>query len=74
MWDMAGRHTIESTQVALVLYEKLCRIFGVRDRQATVADQEEGHLVGPGLELQVLAQASGPPPYSVSHYFLPTFL
>jgi hypothetical protein len=46
MWDIAGRHSIQSTQVALVLYEKLCRIFGVRDHQATVADQGEGHLVG----------------------------
>jgi hypothetical protein len=45
MWDIAGRHSIQSTQVASVLYEKLCRIFGVRNRQVTVADQGEGHLV-----------------------------
>jgi hypothetical protein len=59
MWDIAGEYAIQGSKVLTLLFEKLCRICGVRE----VADQG-----APGMQLQVLPQASDSPPYVVSHY------
>jgi hypothetical protein len=50
MWDIAGNNII-------VLFGKLCRICGVRDRQ--VADQE-AHLGGPGIISSSASPSSSP--------------
>ncbi|KIM86894.1 hypothetical protein PILCRDRAFT_815333, partial [Piloderma croceum F 1598] len=47
MWDIGGGFFIRGTQVLLMLFERLCRICGVRDRQ--VADQGVYNLGGPGM-------------------------
>jgi hypothetical protein len=69
MWDIVGQYATQGVKVLWMLFKHLCRICRVRDRQ--VADQG-AHLGGPGLELQVLPQASSPPPYFVSHYIFPS--
>jgi len=75
MWDITGKFIIGGARVVTGLLVRLCRICGVRDIQEP--SQGEGDLgevegglgeVGDGYELQDQAQASSPPPYSVSHY------
>lgn len=59
MWDIAGEYAIQGSKVLTLLFGKLYRICGVRE----LADQG-----APGMQLQVLPQASDSPPYVVSHY------
>lgn len=59
MWDIAGEYAIQGSKVLTLLFGKLYRICGVRE----LADQG-----APGMQLQVLPQASDSPPYMVSHY------
>ena len=61
MWDITGQHAMEGTEVSAILFEKLCRICGVRGH-CQLADDLGGHE----LELQVLPQMSGSLPYPVS--------
>lgn len=62
---IAGEYVVCGGKVITNLLVRLCRICGVRDGQGEGLDDAEDEL-----ELEVQAQASTPPAYSVSSYIV----